>query len=112
MTHDASLLAATGKYFFAPVVVGDSVFIGYGAVVMPGVTIGNNVIIGSNAVVTKDIPDGMVVVGVPGRILCSVDDLKRKRETVLVSPPFDWRGDITNKDIVDLQNYVIRVLDR
>lgn len=39
-----------------PVVIGDGVWIGCGAKILPGVTIGENAIIGANAVVTKDVP--------------------------------------------------------
>ena len=40
----------------APISIGDNVYIGMGACIMPGVTIGDNVIIGACAVVTHDIP--------------------------------------------------------
>jgi serine O-acetyltransferase len=49
--------------------LGDNVYIGPGAKIVGGVKIGNNVAIGANCVVTKDIPDGSVVVGVPGRVI-------------------------------------------
>ena len=46
-----------------PVVIGDNVWIGGGAIIMPGVTIGNHVVIGAGSVVTKDIPDNMIACG-------------------------------------------------
>ena len=103
LAHDASLLALTGKYLFAKVVIGDNVFVGYGAVIMPGVNIGNNVIIGSNAVVTKNIPDNSVVVGVPAKIICAPDELIEKRSLNLSEPVFDWERGISNEDIVKQQ---------
>ena len=51
----------------APIVIGDNVYIGTGAYVMPGVHIGNNVIVGAGAIVTRDIPDNVVAVGIPAR---------------------------------------------
>lgn len=51
------------------VVIGNDVWIGLRAVIMPGVTIGNHAIIGAGAVVTKDIPDYAVVGGVPAKII-------------------------------------------
>ena len=45
---------------------------------MPGVTIGDNVIIGCGAVVTKDIPSNSVAVGVPAKVIESIDDYRKK----------------------------------
>ena len=50
-------------------IVGHDVWIGHGAVIMPGVKVGNGAIIGSNAVVTKDVPDYSIVAGVPAKIV-------------------------------------------
>ncbi|WP_244464742.1 acyltransferase [Martelella endophytica] len=61
-----------------PIVVGDNVFIGYGAVIMPGVTVGSNVVIGAGSVVTRDIPDNVVAVGVPAKVLRRLDEYREK----------------------------------
>lgn len=53
----------------APVVIGDCVWIGGGAIILPGVTIGDNVVIGAGSVVTKDIPDNSVAWGNPCRVM-------------------------------------------
>ncbi|MFI9821534.1 sugar O-acetyltransferase [Streptomyces sp. NPDC052013] len=50
-----------------PITVGDNVWLGGGAIVLPGVTIGDNSVIGAGAVVTKDVPAGVVAVGNPAR---------------------------------------------
>lgn len=47
----------------------DGVWIGGGAVILPGVTIGHNAVIGAGAVVTKDIPANAVAVGNPARVI-------------------------------------------
>lgn len=52
-----------------PVVVGNDVWIGHGAVVMPGVTIGDGAVVGANAVVTHDVAPYEIVAGVPARRL-------------------------------------------
>lgn len=49
--------------------IGNDVWIGMGAFIMPGVTIGNGVTIGANSVVTKDVPDFVVVAGIPAKII-------------------------------------------
>ena len=50
-------------------IIGDDVWIGTRAIILPGVTIGNGVIIGAGAVVTKDVPDYAIVGGVPARVI-------------------------------------------
>jgi hypothetical protein len=60
--------ANRGKMEGSPI-VGDNVYIGPGAKIVGAVSIGDDVAIGANCVVTKDVPDGAVVVGVPGRVI-------------------------------------------
>jgi UDP-3-O-[3-hydroxymyristoyl] glucosamine N-acyltransferase len=55
--------------------IGDDVFIGHGAIVLPGVTIGSRVVIGAGAVVARDVPPNSVMVGSPARRVSSLDDL-------------------------------------
>jgi len=50
-----------------PVKVGSNVWIGGGAILLPGVTIGDDAIIGAGAVVTRDVPPGVAVAGNPAR---------------------------------------------
>lgn len=49
--------------------IGRDTLVGLGSRVLPGVRIGERCVIGAGAVVTRDVPDGAVVVGVPGRVL-------------------------------------------
>jgi maltose O-acetyltransferase len=56
----------------APIAVGDNVWLGGGAIVLPGVTIGDHSVIGAGAVVTKDVPAGVVAVGNPARVTRSL----------------------------------------
>lgn len=57
-----------------PVVIGDDVWIGANAIILPGVTIGQHVVVAAGAVVTKDVPDNCVVGGVPAK------EIKKLRE--------------------------------
>ena len=67
----------------------DNVYIGYGAIVLPGVTIGPNAIVSVGSVVRSDVAEGDVVAGVPakrvGRLEMSVAMLKARNEQ------FPWR---------------------
>ena len=68
-------------------------------VVLPGVTIGDNVIIGANSTVTHDIPDNVVAVGTPARVLCSLDcylekEKKRMKESICYGEEYTLRGDL------------------
>ena len=60
--------------FNIPVRIGRNVWIGAGAIVLPGVTIGDNAVVGAGSVVTKDIPPNVVAVGNPCRVLREIND--------------------------------------
>ena len=57
-----------------PVHIGNNVWIGAGAILLPGVTIGDNTVIGAGSVVTKDVPANVVAVGNPCRILREITE--------------------------------------
>jgi acetyltransferase-like isoleucine patch superfamily enzyme len=57
----------------APVHIGDDVWIGVNAVVLPGVTVGNGAVVAAGAVVTEDVPPFTVVGGVPARVISTID---------------------------------------
>jgi maltose O-acetyltransferase len=60
---------ATYRTSSLPVTIGDNVWIGGGAIILPGVTIGSNAVIGAGSVVTQDVPEDMMAVGNPCRVL-------------------------------------------
>lgn len=55
------------------ITVGDDVWIGAGAIILPGIKIGNKAIIGAGAVVTKNVPEMTIVAGVPAQIIKKLD---------------------------------------
>lgn len=63
---------------FGKIVVGNNVHIGTNAFIMPGVSIGDNCIIGCCAVVTSSIPSNSVAVGVPARVIETIDEYYAK----------------------------------
>ena len=66
----------------------ENVWIGAGVIIVPGITIGKNSVIGAGAVVVKDIPDNVVAVGNPCKVIREISDRDRtyfyKNETI------DW----------------------
>ena len=82
LTHDGGTLLFRDKVpdleITKPITIGDNVYIGNNVLLMPGINIGNNVIIGAGAVVTKDIPDNVIAVGNPCRVLREVGEHDKK----------------------------------
>ncbi len=72
----------------ASVKIGRNCWIGAGAVILPGVTIGDNVVIGAGSVVTKDIPENVIAVGNPCRVLREINE--RDRELYFKNRRIDW----------------------
>lgn len=68
------------KRYWGSIDIGDNVFIGSGVQILPDVKVGNNVIIAAGAVVNSDIPDNVIVGGVPAKIIGNVDNFRKKRQ--------------------------------
>lgn len=64
----------SGVEYAKPITIGDDVWVGGGVIVNPGVTIGSRSVIGSGSVVTSDIPDDVVVVGNPARVVRKISE--------------------------------------
>lgn len=80
LTHDGStwlFSSPDGSRYqrYGPITLGSRVFIGCGAIILPGVTIGNDCVIGAGAVVTRDVPQGSICVGNPARVCGQTADL-------------------------------------
>ena len=67
-------LRKKGDQFSFPVKIEDDVWIGSNVVILPGVTIGRNSVIGAGSIVTKDIPENVVAVGNPCKVLREITD--------------------------------------
>lgn len=109
LSHDASTHIAMGYSRVAKVKIGDEVFVGLSAVVLPGVTIGDRVIIGAGAVVSKDIPSNSVVVGNPAKIIGTYDAYIAKNQKLFETVPhFDtYHADKTQEE----KDEMVRVLE-
>lgn len=70
----------TGVEWAEPVVIGNNVWIGGSATILPGVTIGNNVVIGAGSVVTKCFPDNVVIGGNPAKAFSNIAPEEVRRQ--------------------------------
>lgn len=69
--HGMNCIGNNGKNDLCPI-IGDNVEIGVGAKIIGNVRVGNNVVIGAGAVVVKDVPDNVVIVGNPAKIIKTI----------------------------------------
>lgn len=67
----------SGYEYGIAITIGDNVWIGGNAVIMPGVTIGDNVVIGAGSIVTKDLPSNVIAAGNPCRVIREITDADR-----------------------------------
>lgn len=111
VTHDGGVWVARNMHpeyrdadRFGCIKIGNNVHVGMGATVMPGVTIGDNCIIGVGAIETKDIPNNSVAVGVPARVIETVDEYVQKNsqqfEHTKKMNPNDKRNYLESKHVI------------
>lgn len=77
VTHDSSFQNVFEKRlpsYIEPVIIKRNAYIGSGALILPGVTVGENSIVGAGAVVTSNVPARSVVLGVPAKVVGTVDE--------------------------------------
>lgn len=67
-------LRPNGEMYSFPVKIGNGVWIGSGAIILPGVTIGDNAVIGAGSIVTKDVPANVIALGNPCKVLREITD--------------------------------------
>jgi acetyltransferase-like isoleucine patch superfamily enzyme len=93
--HDGSIQVLNKAYgkkldSVGKVDIKDNTFIGHGVIILPNVTIGPNAVVAAGAVVSKDVPPGMVVGGVPAKVICTTESLvERLEERTKNYPWFD-----------------------
>jgi|APSaa5957512576_1039674.scaffolds.fasta_scaffold78427_1 acetyltransferase-like isoleucine patch superfamily enzyme len=79
-THDGGVGIFRDEYpginVFGKIKIGDNSFIGHGSIIMSGVSIGKNVVIGAGSIVTKNIPSNSLAVGIPAKVIKSIEEYK------------------------------------
>jgi len=92
--------------------IGNDVWIGHGAVIMPGLTIGHGAVIAAGAVVTKDVPAFAIVAGVPAEVI-RWRFAESIRERIIALAWWDWEHDRLAAAVKDMQTLTIEeFLDR
>ena len=70
-THPMDAVLRRTREFAKPITIGSDVWVGGGAIILPGVTVGSRVVIGAGSVVTRDVPDDVFAAGNPCRVVRS-----------------------------------------
>lgn len=97
ITHDGGTWVLRGLGIenidiFGPITIGNNVNIGWNAIILPNVSIGDNCIIGAGAIVTRDIPNNSIAVGVPAKVIESIDTYKEKAlEKCDYTKQYSWK---------------------
>lgn len=92
LSHDATMEKFTDNHTkIEKTIIGNNVFIGENAIILPGVTIGNNVLVAAGSVVNKSIPENSCVAGVPARFFGKWDEMiNHHKEAIKERPVFKF----------------------
>ena len=77
--HPWNALQRRKEEFGKPVEIGSDVWVGGGAIILPGVHIGSKTVIGAGSIVTRDMPEGVFAAGNPCRVVRKVSDEDKRR---------------------------------
>ena len=96
LTHDGSTKKILGYSRVGRIDIGNDVFIGAAAIVLPNIKIGNKVIVGAGSIVTHDIPDNSVAVGNPAKVIGTYDAYADKIQKQFEFSPI-WKTHYSKK---------------
>ena len=102
LTHDwVTKVFIQSGYEFLPssgrVTIGNNVSFGQNVMVLKGVTIGDNCFIGAGSIVTKDIPANSIAVGIPCKVVCTLEEFHNKRKGACVEETLDYARSIKER---------------
>jgi maltose O-acetyltransferase len=109
LAHDTSTKSYLKYTKVQNVIIGNNVFIGARAIILPGVTIQDNVIVGAGSVVSKDVKKNTVVAGNPAKFICYTDAyLSKEKQTLNKNNAFDEKythsNNISNEQKLEMIN--------
>lgn len=82
ITHDGAVWVFRKEHpewdMISRITIHDNVYVGFSAIILPGVTIHSNSIVAAGAVVSRDVPRRSIVAGVPARVISTIDKYKVK----------------------------------
>lgn len=109
LLHDASTVRGLGYSKVGRVTIGNEVFVGADAIILPNVAIGDNVIVAAGSVVTKDVPSNCLVAGNPARIIGTYVDYLNRQRTALEKSPcyYTHHTKRTLEELINMRNELI-----
>ena len=100
LAHDASTKIFLNYTRLGKIKIGNNVFVGAGAIILPGIEIGDNVVVGAGSIVTKSIPSDSVYSGNPAKLICRLEEFLEKHLKMMETNPvydesYTQRGNLT-----------------
>ena len=66
------------RHHYQKICAGNNIFVGVNSIILPGVQIDDNLIVAAGSVVTKSLPSGVIVAGVPAKIIGNYEEIKKR----------------------------------
>ncbi len=104
LAHDGSTRHFTGYIRIGRVHIGRRVYVGAGAIILPGVTVGDESVIGAGSVVRRDVAPGTVVAGNPAAVIGTTEDFAAKHRARQAVRPCYPSGGFSGYDYVTPEN--------
>ena len=112
LAHDSSFRNVFEKNlptYIGPVIIKRNVYVGSGALILPGVTVGENSIIGAGAVVASDVPPRSVAVGVPAKVVDTINGRALKflsKKGLFISKYYEKPRRLSESEKADLKKKI------
>jgi maltose O-acetyltransferase len=113
LAHDASTKIFLNYTRLGKIKIGNNVFVGAGAIILPGIEIGDNVVIGAGSIVTKSIPSDSVYSGNPAKLICRLEEFLEKHRKMMENNPvydesYTLRGNLTQAKKIQMIEEIVK----